>query len=453
MRLLILTPEYRGAGGGIITYYQALVPALRDQGVEVHVVEGSGMHAVQNPEVRLEEGIRTEMLAYDRLARWHERFTAYAAAPGLRRHMAAAWAMWEQAGYGEGCDVVEACDFGLSFIPSAIEGGRPLVVHCHGSLGQIAVHDPIRESETEGLLVRLLERAVLQHVRTIETCSASNARFWEAETGQRVVAVPPPLTVPPFAAASDVSDRGLVVGRLQRWKGPHVLCEALERLGLSAPGVDWIGRDTPWDSTEQWSAAHLAAAFPGAWGSTLRHLPPVDRREVARRQAAARFNVVPSTWDVFNYTVAEALASGRPTIVSNGAGASDLVESGRNGFVFEAGNAASLAGALEHLLGQSPGRLRNIGAAGRETVAREMDPAAVARRRIETYREAIDAFTSAPPAPPIPDGLSGICRQAVTASGDFAFLNQFPLRALIAHVADRLGAKARSRSPLRLTRR
>lgn len=451
MKLLLLTPEYQGSGGGIMTLYRTLVPALRDQGVEVHVIEGSGMHAVQDPSPRLENGIRTETLEYRRMARWHEQFAAYAATPGLRRHMAAAWAMWEQAGYGEGYDVVEACDFGLSFLPPVVEAKRPLVVQCHGSLGQIAVHDPLIESETEGLLIRLLERAVLHHAQAVHTTSAPNATFWQRETGRDVVTLPPPLNFSP-ASPSKVSDRGLVVGRLQRWKGPHVLCGAVQRLGPSAPPIDWVGRDTGWDSKEQSSASHLAAAFPETWGRIVRHVPPVSPQEVALRQAGALFNVVPSTWDVFNFTAAEAMASGRPTIVSSGAGASDLVETGRNGFVFQVNDAASLADAIENLMRQSPERLSEIGAAGRETVLRELDPVAVARKRILAYQAEMGAFVSSPP-PPVSEWLSGICRPAsMGTSASFAFLGQLPLRALVGHVASRLRATVRARAPFRFAR-
>jgi hypothetical protein len=46
-------------------------------------------------------------------------------------------------------------------VPPAIEAKRPLVVQCHGSIGQIADHDPIAGKATENLLVRLIERDVL----------------------------------------------------------------------------------------------------------------------------------------------------------------------------------------------------------------------------------------------------------------------------------------------------
>jgi hypothetical protein len=143
MRLLILTPEFDGHGGGIITFYRALAPALRANGVELRVIEGSAYHASVDRASRLEEGICVETLESARLARWQARLPAFDAVPGLRRHLAAAWAMWEQADYGEGCDIVEACDWGLLFVPPAIQAARPLVVQCHGSVGQIAVHDPI----------------------------------------------------------------------------------------------------------------------------------------------------------------------------------------------------------------------------------------------------------------------------------------------------------------------
>ncbi len=114
MRLLILTPEFSGSGGGIMTFYRNLLPAVQRVGVTVRVVEGSAFYAGER-NARSVDGIDVETLELDRLQRWMGRFSAYAAAPSLRRHLAAAWAMWEQADLGAGADVVEATDWGLLF--------------------------------------------------------------------------------------------------------------------------------------------------------------------------------------------------------------------------------------------------------------------------------------------------------------------------------------------------
>src|SRR5262249_56286647 len=125
---------FDGGGGGIITFYRALAPTLREHGVKLRVIEGSAVHAAADRETRWREGICIETLEWARLERWQERFPSFAAAPGLRRNLAAAWAMWEQADCGEDCDLVEACDWGLLFVPPAIQASPPLLVHCHCSL-------------------------------------------------------------------------------------------------------------------------------------------------------------------------------------------------------------------------------------------------------------------------------------------------------------------------------
>src|SRR5689334_20571638 len=97
LRLLLLTPEYDGAGGGIITYYRELAPALLAAGVEIRVIEGSALYSSETRAERELGGVRVETLERSRMGRWEERFSAFTAAPSVRRHLAAAWSMWEQA--------------------------------------------------------------------------------------------------------------------------------------------------------------------------------------------------------------------------------------------------------------------------------------------------------------------------------------------------------------------
>ncbi len=142
--------------------------------------------------------------------RWHALWLGqFSAAPGLRRHLAAAWAMWEQAGFGQDVDVVEACDWGLLFVPPALDSKVPLIVQGHGSVGQIALHDPILGEETQSILVRLLESAILSGVDTIQTYSRANAAYWRNETGREPQVILPAWT-PPVVESTELSnDRGL----------------------------------------------------------------------------------------------------------------------------------------------------------------------------------------------------------------------------------------------------
>jgi hypothetical protein len=146
---------------------------------------------------------------------------------------------------------------------------------------------------------------------------------------------------------------------------------------------------------------------------------------------------VPSTWDVFNFTAVEAMASGRPTIVSTGAGASELIEDQVNGYLFGAGDPDSLAGAIDRMLGDSPARLAAIGQAARETVRTVLDPKAIAAQRVAAYRVAIDAFASQPPLPAT-GWVGDICRPTETPNGnEMAFLDHHPLRAIAMHMLAR----------------
>lgn len=440
MRLLLLTPEYSGFGGGIITYYRSLAPELRAAGVELHIIEGSGVYSAEDHVVHKRDGLAIETLEHTRLVRWKEKFSAFSGAPGLSRHLAAAWAMWEQASYGADYDVVEATDWGLLFVPPAVEATRPLVVQCHGSIGQIADYDPLAENATENILVRLIESDLLATAADVQTYSRANAAFWSAETGRNVTAVLPAWSATGVVESKGLGERGLVVGRLQRWKGPEVVCGALRHLGGRAPCVDWVGRSTPWGRRDNSASAQLARTFPEVWGTKLFHHAQISPAEVAHRQAHALFNIVPSTWDVFNFTAVEAMVSGRPTIVSTGAGASELIEDGVNGYLFAKDDAGALAETIERVLSENPARLAEIAREGRNTIRRALDPKAIAAQHVAAYRTAIDAFKTRPTAP-VGGWLGTICRPSDATGIDMNFLENFPLRVLTKHVAGRISRR------------
>jgi glycosyltransferase involved in cell wall biosynthesis len=348
--------------------------------------------------------------------------------------------MWEQSSFGADADIVEACDWGCLFIPPAVEADRPLVVQCHGSIGQVAMHDPIVGEETRDMLEQLLERSVMARANKVQTYSRANAEFWQQEACREVDMISPAF-LSAMLPDQPIANHGLVVGRLQQWKGPQVVCNALRLVGGKSLRIQWLGRDMPWGSGQTSSSSHLARAFPDIWGTQLIHGPPVARDEVDRLQSRALFNVVPSTWDVFNFTAIEAMASGRPTIVSTGAGASEIIEDGINGFLFPAGDASALAAAIDRVLCIPPKQLAELGALARETVRRCFDPDRIAVQRIAAYRAAMDSFKKTKPTP-IGGWLGRVCRPAAQADeGSMAFLDQHPLRDILRYSMGRLSRR------------
>lgn len=439
MRLLILTAEYSQTGGGIATFYRSLLSEIVRAGHQVRVVEGSGVYAGSR-DPRSIDGVEVETLEHDRLSAWHLRFSSFSATPELRRDLAAAWAMWEQAGHGAGSDVVEAGDWGLLYLPAALAANRPLIVQAHASAGQIKAHAPFVGDSVQSALFQMIESASLRAAQCLQTYSRLNADAWEAETGRPVTMIRPALAVRPPEPV-EVNSQGLVVGRVQRWKGPQVLCRALALMGDVAPGLTWIGKDTSWDKPTSSALEHLRDTYPQQWGRLVVHHPPIEPEEVARRQRAALFNLIPSPWDVFNFTAAEAMASGRPTIVSSGAGASELIRDGENGYVFEKEDAESLADALRRVLAASPEARLRMGRLAQETVRRELDPARIAAQRIAGYEAAIADF-QVRPSPPIEGWLRDICAPSDHPAQDPPDpLADLSMRDIASHLLHRLSDK------------
>lgn len=79
--------------------------------------------------------------------------------------------------------------------------------------------------------------------------------------------------------------------------------------------------------------------------------------------------ILPSTWEEWGLVVNEAMASGLPVLVAEGVGsAEDLVDMGRNGYTFQAGDTNALAQRLFELAGKED--LRNkMGRASAEIIA------------------------------------------------------------------------------------
>lgn len=75
--------------------------------------------------------------------------------------------------------------------------------------------------------------------------------------------------------------------------------------------------------------------------------------------------IQPSVTEGFGLEVLEAMAHGRPVLVSDGCGASELVDEGKNGFIFEKRDTKKLA-ELINWYKENPSELKKHGAAARE---------------------------------------------------------------------------------------
>ena len=219
-----------------------------------------------------------------------------------------------------------------------------------------------------------------------------------------------------------------------------MLCQALRLLGDKAPPIDWMGRDTSYESRDIKTSDHLRQNWPDIWGRIVSQQPQQPFEQTARLQAAAAFMVVPSLWDTFNFTCVEAMGAGTPVICSTGAGASELIEDGVNGFVFENGSAESLAAAIERFLGLNETTSVELAEAGRQTVLRELGPTEVCVQRLAAYEAVLRA--DAGQALPSDDWLRLACEPGkATGHESLDFLDHLPLKPLVGYAARRTLSK------------
>jgi glycosyltransferase involved in cell wall biosynthesis len=125
----------------------------------------------------------------------------------------------------------------------------------------------------------------------------------------------------------------LFVGRLSEEKGVRTLLEAWRGIGNRVPLL--IVGDGPLRGYVESAVGEM----PG-----LKVLGQVDRSAVVGLMAAAKLLVFPSQWyEGFPMTLLEAMSVGTPVIASRIGGIPEIVEDGRTGLLFDAGEAADLA--------------------------------------------------------------------------------------------------------------
>ncbi len=436
MKLLFVIPEYPPHyGGGIATFYQNLLPNLAKAGHQVTVLVGSAFTSAL-PDYQ-QDSIQVKFLDTALVNNYLSKFDRYRATPELQRHLAAAWAAWEQAERGDEYDVVEVTDWGMLFAPWIVSpNSPPTIVQLHASIGQIDFYDPQIDSQLQGSFVRLLESGLLASADELQASGQSNAKAWQRLTNRDIRYIPPSLIVKNINIAPENSNlgNGLVVGRIQYWKGVTVLCEALRLLREQAPNIDWIGSDAVYCDSKSLMSRYLEQNYKDIWQNKILPLGSFASEITCQYQAQAKFILVPSIWDVFNYTCVEGMAQGKVVICSEGAGAIDLIHNGVNGLTFKANDPQSLATCLETVMSWSTSKLGEVGTIAKETIIKELDPKLITQKRIEAYKDLINRGKY--PMKPNQWLVDAVSPQK-NLDKPLAFLDRLPLRDLIDYTINR----------------
>ena len=386
MRALFLTHSFpRQPGDAAGSFVLKLAVALRDQGVDVHVVAPSGND--------LPATDRFEGIAVDRFRYAPRRYEKLAYGGNMHTQVRDSWtAKLALLGF-LGSEFGSAVRARRAFEPDVVHAhwwfpgglvgtwlsglsGVPLVTTLHGTDVRLARGTAV---------ARPLFRHVLQQSRAVTTVSRWLAR--ETETlvsGVQASVAPMPVATDLFSPGGErASDRLLFVGRLTAQKGIGSLLEAVARMRHRV-SLDVVG-DGPLASELATRVRELGIADRGHW---LGQLPQPALVDLYRRATAL---VIPSTDEGLGLVAVEAQLCETPVVAFESGGLTDTVQHDRTGILVPAGDVPALAAALEDLLDR-PDRGADLARAGRMVALANFAPESVARRYAGIYRSVVGSL-------------------------------------------------------------
>jgi len=399
MHIGYVTPESpfdSDRGGGIAAYLRAIIPALLARGHRISVFTGDSsqgterrgrltIHHVRLPNLhwylfRLLPAARTAVLPL-RQVEWSAKFYRAVAASTRRDPL----------------DVLECSEVGGLFLHRLV----PLVVRLHGSEYVFRRHtgQPIT------LGVRLnhrLEKRIWRQAAALTAPSRYQARLAAQELGwptRQIHAIPNPLAKEILEAATQMQEMAcevrqnrrpivLYTGRLAPVKGTEVLLDAARIVLREMPDVRFVLAG-PWQMPGK----------PADWGlirdngeerdRAIRWLGHVPWSQLIDWYRRAALFVMPSYFESFGLSVAEAMAFGLPVVATRAGALPELVEDGVTGILTPPSDSQALIEAIVRLL-QRPALRQRIGQRGRARVLEGFAPEQVAGQMLLTYQEATE---------------------------------------------------------------
>jgi glycosyltransferase involved in cell wall biosynthesis len=110
----------------------------------------------------------------------------------------------------------------------------------------------------------------------------------------------------------------------------------------------------------------------------------IDYADIATYFHYSDIFVLPTLEDTWGMVVLEAMLLGKPILCSDGAGASELIEEGQNGYRFEAGNSEELAAMMKKFI-DNPEKIDDMGKASKR-IMEKYTPAAAAEMMSKVIR-------------------------------------------------------------------
>jgi glycosyltransferase involved in cell wall biosynthesis len=339
LRILMATPRYPPFAGGVEQHVREVGRRLAAAGCTVTVL-------TTDPTRRLPRHEMDAGVSIVRVPAWPRRRDFYFA-PRIYRSIVAGRAEW---------DIVHVQSYHTFVAPLAMlaarRAGLPYLLTFHGGGHSSTTRQLLRRVQWPLLapLVRKAARLVAIARFEIGLYGASFRvpadRFELISNG---VEIP---SVQPLGPPTD----GLIasVGRLERYKGHHRVLAALPAILEQRPDARlWIAGSGPYEGELRKQAAALGVADR----VDIRSIAPTEREEMAREIRRASLVVLLSEYETQPLAVLEAVALGRPALVADTSGLSELAERGLATAIPLSSGPDEVAAAVLGTLGSAPAPL------------------------------------------------------------------------------------------------
>lgn len=403
MNILFVSREYppETGGGGIGSYVATIGPALATLGHDVHVLS---CERGQKRRDYVDHGVhihRRDVLSVRGLGRlsWLTRTE-----PVLEVLLQGLSAHYEHARLAIDFDVIEYPDWGAEGWAFAVWHRKPLVAHLHTPIPVIWRYNGLPMTPTAYRAISALERFSIARADLITSPSEHlvaelKAMGWLAN--RDVAIVPHPIDWHRWCDVDPVTSTQPVVlflAKLQTIKRPEVLIEAMRLIRRAVPDAQalFVGSYQPFVETGK-SLDVDGCEFAGY----------VPRDQLIPYMSRARVLALPSWYENYPLAVLEAMASGRPVVVTTSTGIAEFVEQVRAGATVPADDARALAEQLQPFL-TTTHLAQQKGENGRTAVREILDPGRMAERRAKMYEAAIASFKGKRARSTVRDGRNAI---------------------------------------------
>ncbi|MFD1628610.1 glycosyltransferase family 4 protein [Pseudopedobacter beijingensis] len=384
MKITYILPEI--TGGGIATYYKNLITPIVDTGNSVNIVLGDYKSDISNHDF---PGNILQITENDYQEGWRK-YIGLDIFPNIRHKCALSYACYKKA-EKLNSDIIEITDYNLLFYSFLTNKIVPVVIRLAGSSGQLELHEHRDSDHIENILLLGIERYLINEADYIIGLSKLNIDYWNKLLSKKSFLHLPYLNYPNIDATDKKTEkcRGVVVGRLQLWKGAVFLCEFYKKYP-SAPKVDWIGGDNYYKDHSKSMLSHLKKQYPDIIDNHINFKGRLSYEETQKAIENADFVLIPSTWDTFNFVITEAMWKEKVVIVSTGAGASELVQNDINGFVYKNNDLNSLMDAFNSYLKKTDHQLSDIAKNAHISIKNLLNNGQLITDRISVYKNLIN---------------------------------------------------------------